>query len=84
MLPSEPQTDISQSELRVRRTFPAGMFVSLLTGSIVTLVGIFSGLEPLVILVRSFVSAVVLGCLVSLGISIVRLANSEYKKRNVA
>ncbi len=73
-----------RAQLRVRRTFPAGMFVSLLTGSIVTLVGIFSGLEPMVILVRSFVSAVVLGCLMSLGISIVRLANSEYKKRNVA
>jgi hypothetical protein len=59
------------------------MFVALLTGSIVTLVGVFVGLEPIVILVRSIVSAAVLGCLVSLGISIVRLANSEYKKRNV-
>ena len=71
-----------RKQLRGREAFPAGMFVALLTGASVTLVGVFHGLEPAVILIRSFVSAVMLGCLVSLGASIVRLANSEFEKQN--
>lgn len=70
-----------REKLRSQPAFPAGMFAALLTAAFVTLVGVFLGLEPFVILFRSSISAVVLGCLVSLGVSIVRLADSEYKKQ---
>lgn len=70
-----------RAELRNQRLFPAGMFVALLTAAFVTLVGVCFGLAPIVILVRASVSAVVLGCLVSLGVGIVRMADSEYKNR---
>ena len=67
--------------LRSKKVFPAGMFAALLTAACVTLVGVCLVLEPFVILVRAFFSAIVIGSLVSLGVSIVRLADSEYKKR---
>jgi hypothetical protein len=70
-----------REKLREQGAFPAGMFAALLTAASVTLIGVSLRLEPLVILVRSSISAVLLGCLVSLGVSIVRLADSEYKKR---
>ena len=70
-----------RERLRAKPVFPAGMFVGLLTGSCVTLVGIFSGLDSTVILTRSFTSGILLGCIVSLGVSIVRMADSESKKQ---
>ena len=67
---------------RMRREFPAGMYVGLMTSAIVTLVGVFLGLDPTVILVRAAVSAAVLGGLVSLGINIVKTSNMGYHPRH--
>ena len=67
--------------LRNRSMFPVGMFAALLTGAFVTLLGAFLMLEPFVILIRAFISAIVIGSICSLGVSIVRLADSEHKKR---
>ncbi len=39
--------------LRSQRAFPVGLFAALLTAAFVTLVEVFLGLEPFVILVRS-------------------------------
>jgi hypothetical protein len=61
-------------------SFPAGLFAGLLTAAFVILLGAFMRLEPYVILIRSATSALLLSCLVSLGVSIVRLADSEHRK----
>lgn len=66
---------------RSNQRFPAGMFTGLLTAAFVVLVGVFLRQSPLVILIRSSVSAVLLGCIVSLGLSVVRIADSEQEKQ---
>ncbi|MGB7345733.1 MAG: hypothetical protein WBD20_16070 [Pirellulaceae bacterium] len=69
-----------RSAMRVKRSFPHGKFAALLTAAFVTLMGVYLQLEPLTILIRASVSAIVLGGVVSLGVSIVRLADAESKK----
>lgn len=70
-----------RQERRARNMFPLGTFAAMLTSVSVTLVGVFLGLQPLVILTRAFVSALVIGLLMSIGASVVRLANAEHRKR---
>ncbi|MEO1526925.1 MAG: hypothetical protein AAFX06_15920 [Planctomycetota bacterium] len=70
-----------RQERRARTTFPLGTFAAMLTAAFVTLVGVFLGLQPLVILTRAFVSAAVIGLVMSLGVSVVRLANAEHRRR---
>ncbi|QDT10263.1 hypothetical protein [Planctomycetes bacterium K23_9] len=71
--------------MRAKNAFPYGKFVGLLTAAFVTLVGVYMQLEPITILMRSTVSAIVIGTVVSVGVSIVRLADAENpnQKQNV-
>jgi hypothetical protein len=68
------------SDRRTRRRrdqerIPFGSLAALFTGCIVTLIGVFSGIEPFDVLVRSVVSAVAMGLLVSIGVAIIRVAD---------
>lgn len=53
---------------------PYGTIAMLSTGCIVTLVGVFAGIEPFDVLIRTTVSALAMGLLVSTGVSVVRVA----------
>ncbi len=66
-------------DVRLQRSFPAGKYVALLTAALVTLVGVCLQLDPLTILLRATGSAVLLGCLVSIGVGVIRVADSEYR-----
>lgn len=65
---------------RLKKNFPFGICAALLTGAAVVLVGVFLKLEPYVILQRAVVSSFVLGIIVSLGVSIIRMTDSEYRQ----
>ena len=69
---------------RYRKGFPIGSLTALLTGSLAALIGVCSGLEPFVISYRSFISALLLGTIVTIGTSIVQLANVQRPKRDSA
>ncbi len=51
---------------------PWGGVAALLTGSLVTLIGVLNGVEPATILLRAFAAGVLLGGLASVASSIVR------------
>ena len=70
-----------RQRLRARSMFPLGTFAAMLTGAFVTLIGVSLGLQPFVILKRALVSAVIIGLLMSLGGSVVRLLNAEHRRR---
>lgn len=70
-----------RERLRNQQAFPAGMFAGLMTAACVTLIGVLLGLESNVILLRAAISGLVIGSVVSLGVSIVRLADAEHQKR---
>jgi hypothetical protein len=53
---------------------PFGSIAALSTGCVVTLIGVFSDIEPFDVMVRTGVSAIAMGLLVSIGVSIVRVA----------
>ena len=62
--------------LRKRRPRqPFGMLSGLLAASLTTLIGICSGLEPFTILCRAMVSGIAIGLTVSIGISVIKVAN---------
>ena len=63
-----------------KRNFPYGKFCGLLTGAFVTLIGVALQLSPMTILIRASVSAIVIGAIVALGVSLVRIADTEDKK----
>ena len=54
---------------------PRGIMAAMLTASLVTLIGVFSGVEPFDLLVRAMVSAILMGAIVSLGLGVIRVAN---------
>lgn len=60
---------------RLKRKGPLAKVSALLTASAVSLVGLAVGLEPHVILWRALIAAIVIGSLVSFGLSVVDLAN---------
>lgn len=70
-----------RQRLRRKSSFPAGMFAALLTAVCITLIGVAIGLDPFVILSRAVMSAILLGTLVSFGMSVVRLMHAESKPR---
>lgn len=74
---------LSAGRSRSRRTkrTPWGMLVALFTACFVTLIGVFSGFEPFVVLVRASVSAILLGGIVSLGSGVIHLANVGSRSR---
>lgn len=66
-----------RQQQRMQAAFPAGMFTALLTFAVVTLLGVAMGFDSWVIVQRACLSAIALGVIVSLGVSVVRLAESE-------
>jgi hypothetical protein len=62
---------------RINRRGPIGKVCGLLTACGVTLIGTAVGLEPHVILWRSLVSAILIGALVSFGMSVIYVANTS-------
>lgn len=60
---------------RNKKQPPLAMLSAILTGCGVTLIGVFYGVEPFVVLTRALVSAVLIGTLVSFGLSVIRVAN---------
>ncbi|MDM4016775.1 hypothetical protein [Roseiconus lacunae] len=68
-----------RKEMRRKQAFPFGMFAGLLTAIAVTLIGVFLRLEAFTILTRATVSSLILGTVVSIGVGIIRLADSGYK-----
>ena len=62
---------------RMKRRGPLGTVCGLLVACGVTLIGLMVGLEPHVILWRAFISAVLIGSLVSFGMSVIYVANSS-------
>ena len=72
-----------RTEQLKRQKFPHGRFVALLTAALVTLIGVYLRLDSITILIRASVSATVIGTLISLGVSIVRLTEDENRKHNL-
>ncbi len=62
---------------RMKRRGPLGTVCGLLVACGVTLIGLAVGLEPHVILWRASISAVLIGSLVSFGMSVIYVANSS-------
>ncbi len=60
---------------RLKRKGPLGRISALLTASAVALIGLTVGLEPHVILWRALIAAIVIGSIVSFGLSVIDLAN---------
>lgn len=62
---------------RIKRLGPLGKIASLLTASLVSLIGLTAGLEPEVILWRAAIAALLVGCFVAFGVSVVQAANDR-------
>ena len=60
-----------------QRQLPFGLLTAMLTACLVTLIGVFKGVEPFSVLLRASASAVLLGTLVSFGVGIIRTANTK-------
>ena len=74
------RTQRRRARQRTSGRLRAGLLAGLLTAALVILLGALMRLEPYVILIRSTISGLLLSGLVSLGLSIVRLADSESRK----
>ena len=76
---------IQRRRIRQRRAlykFPFGSLCGLITGAVAALIGVISGLDPLVISYRSLISALILGITVTLGVAVIQLANFERTNDN--
>ena len=73
-----------RARARGQKAFPCGLFVGLLTAAVLTLIGVAMGFQPYVILMRSAISATIVGSTFSVGMSVVRLANAESKRQNAS
>ncbi len=62
---------------RLRRRYPVGMVAGMLTGSLATMIGVACGIDPFAVCTRALISGVIVGVLMSIGMSIVRAANLE-------
>ena len=78
-MPAKKMTRRQQK--RMQAAFPAGMFMALLTFALVTLLGVAMRFDSWVIVQRACFSALVLGIVVSLGVNVIRLAESENKTK---
>ena len=65
---------------RLKRKGPLAKVSALLTASAVSLVGLAIGLEPHVILWRALIAAILIGCIVSFGLSVIDMANVTRKQ----
>jgi hypothetical protein len=69
--------DRRNRQRRKQKQRPVGLLTAMLTACVVTLIGVFSDVEPLAVLLRAGLSAVLMGVLVSLGLGVIRTANSK-------
>ncbi len=60
---------------RKQKQRPLGLLTAMFTACVVTLIGVFSDVEPFAVLLRASISAVLIGSLVGLGMGVVRTAN---------
>ncbi|MFN5321871.1 MAG: hypothetical protein ACK5D7_10400 [Planctomycetota bacterium] len=67
---------------RRRRLGPIGTVAAMCTASAVTLVGVMLGLEPHVILLRAAGSAILMGSVLTFGLSVIQMANTPPAKGN--
>jgi hypothetical protein len=74
-----PMNEFSQIVMRrrLRRRHPTGIFFGLLAGSLVTLIGVACQLDPFAICCRALISGFAVGAVMSVGASLIRLANLE-------
>ncbi|MEO1615031.1 MAG: hypothetical protein AAFV88_04225 [Planctomycetota bacterium] len=63
-----------------RKSFPAGTFAALLTAIFVTLSGVILRVESFTILTRAVYASIAIGIVVSLGVGVIRLADTEYRE----
>lgn len=66
-----------ERQRRNQKQRPLGLMGAMLTGSIVTLIGVYSNVDPLSVLYRALFSSALMGVLISLGLMIIRTANSK-------
>lgn len=62
----------------VRKRFPTkpyGWLIGLFAACMTTMIGVFNGVDPLTIVLRSFVAGLAVGVTVSIGLVIIRMAN---------
>lgn len=62
---------------RLRQRRPTGMVFGLLAGSLATLIGVACQLDPFAICCRALISGFTVGAVMSVGASLIRLANLE-------
>ncbi len=62
---------------RNQKQRPIAFMAAMFTGCVVTLIGVFSNVEPLAVLLRAVLSALLMGALVSLGVGVIRTANNK-------
>ena len=62
---------------RIKRVGPVGKITGLLAASLVATIGLFFGVDPQVILFRAIVASLVIGCVVSFGVSVIQVANTR-------
>jgi hypothetical protein len=63
---------------RLKRNSSWATVSGLMTASAVTMIGMVTGLEPDIILWRALVSGLLMGLLVSFGISVIYVANAPH------
>lgn len=68
-------TERRDRQRRAEQRTPFGALAAIITGCLVTLIGVFSDIEPFVVLIRTLVSSIAMGTLVSVGVSIIRAAD---------
>ena len=62
---------------RNQKQRPIALMAAMFTACVVTLIGVFSNVEPLAVLSRAFLSATLMGVLMSIGLGIIRTANNN-------
>lgn len=70
-------TERRQRHRRKMSQRPVGFLAGMFTACIVTLIGVFFGVEPFAVLIRATVSSALMYFLVTLGMGIIRTANTE-------
>ncbi|MEM6468476.1 MAG: hypothetical protein AAF802_02820 [Planctomycetota bacterium] len=64
-----------------RKAFPAGKFAALITAIFVTLCGVALQVESFTILTRAVYASIAMGIVVSLGVGVIRLADTDYREK---
>lgn len=62
---------------REQKQRPVAILTAMFTACVVTLIAVFSDVEPLAVLFRATLSAALMGGLVSIGLIVIRIANNQ-------